>query len=177
MIGKPGLPWLSGAGTGGESKQENTRGRESLEQSIVRLLGRREAPMSALEIAQHVTDTDRSEVKSLLEGPLNEVVESEGVTPPRWTLIRSRGKSTASDQDAEAMGFWDRRVLDVLEKSPFRLTAREIAKKISKETDLETDRTAVEALLNGSLNDCVQRHGDSPVRWSAAQSSEEGESR
>lgn len=137
-----------------------------LQSDVLQVLSQSDIQMTALEISQHLDGLDRSEVKSLLEGPLGDHVAAEGVSPPRWTVKQKNEPVDAAEEDA-SLDLINRAVLDTLIRSPYRLSAKEIAKSINADTELEIDSTAVEAILRGPLKEKVTVHPGTTTRWSA----------
>lgn len=264
MSGKPGPPWISGSTAGrdprwpGSPENDDESGEvydddhdpDRVRRKILEIHSRFETPKTDLQIAEHIPELSRSQVRSLLQGPLKGRVICERGTPIRWRAIEqsddhrkgeadgksgdddtsrvrrkilelddqseaphgnleiskyipevnrlqvssllqaSSGDPAATEEagrrrghppvksenhqrevdDRDSMKIWDRVVLDVLRNSPYRLSPDEIAATINSETELETDGTAVEALLMGPLSDRVEQVGKSPTRWSARDS-------
>lgn len=144
--------------------------RRRLRDEILRVLSQHGPGLTALEISQHLPGSDRGLVEKLLRGPLDDEVDDEGVSPPRWFIVSEAGESRGSTGSDDSLSSWDTVVLDTLRRSPFRLTAQDIANMINEDAELEVDRTAVEAILRGPLQNHVDCHGGSPATWSARES-------
>lgn len=156
-------------GVGNGERTDPVSDEARLESRIIEVLSHHDGWMTDLEIAEHIAGADRSEVRKALKEQLSDRVESEGLSPPRWYLKDERTDRDSTARDEDSMEFWDRVVLDTLVQSPYRLTAAEIARTINEETELETDESAVEAILYGPLQEKVKSHGGSPPKWSPHQ--------